>query len=231
MAVRVVALLLLALLGPLGAHAATPSVTGYFDCARAMGVAINDKLAVIPGELAGDRGLYIYTERRAYFLPLGAPHARQDEADEFFVRTSIATVGDVFLVFRDRTPGSSSKIQPGVGYNSVAPGGQATYRFTAARLSDGEQAIDPLRVKLKERIVAVTRFLNDKHRYSPPSEAKNGFDADRTLYLARLDRCRFDGDLALTLAVDEEVKKLSPGFTGVTIWEKQVGRRGLEQHR
>lgn len=233
MAGRSTFLLLLALAGPIQAHAAPPSVAGYMDCARAIGVAINDQLAVIPGALSGDKGLFLYTERRAYFLPLGRPDARHDEADEFFLRTSISSVGDVFLVFRDRTPGSSRNIQPGIGYLSEPPinGSSDAYRQTAARLSDGEQAFEPMREKLKERISAVARFLNEKHRYSNPAEARAGFEADRQLYRAKLERCRFDGDRALNYVVDDELKKLSSGFTGVTIWEKQISKRGQEPTR
>lgn len=230
---RSVLVLLVALLAPAGAHAATPSVSGYLDCARAVGVAINNQLAVVPGEREGSKGLYLYTDRRAYFLQLGAPDARNDDADEYFLRTSIANVGDVFLVFRDRTPGSGSRTQPGIGFQSALPAKERpdAYRYTAARVSEVEPAIVPLRDKLKERIVAVTRFLNEKHRYSPPAEAKSGFESDLPLYRARLERCSVEGDRSLLLAVDEELKKLSAGFTGATIWEKQIGRYGLEPTR
>lgn len=220
--------LLLALLVSTPVQSGPPSISGYMDCARATGVAINDTLAVIPGERSGDKGLFVYTDRSAFFLPLGAPNVEDAEAHEFFLRTNISIVGDIFLVFRDRTPGSRSNVQPAIGYQTTVPmnGGLASYRYTPATDSLGDQAVDAIhaiRKKLKEKIANVKSFLTEKNRFSTPAEAKVAFEADRQVYRAKLERCRLDGDRDLDLVVAEEVKKLDAGFSGVTIWEKQVG--------
>ncbi|MSQ55892.1 MAG: hypothetical protein EXR31_11050 [Betaproteobacteria bacterium] len=222
-----VPLVFFALFGAATAQAGSPPVSRYMDCARAIGVAINDQLAVIPGQRSGDKGLFVYTERSAFFLPLGAPYVDDGEANEFFLRTSISAVGDIFLIFRDRTPGSTSNVQSAIGLHTTVPvnGALDSYRFTPANDSLGEQAIDAIRGKLKEKISTVKAFLNEKHRFSTPAEAKAAFQADLLVYRSRLERCRVDGDHDLNLVVDGEMKKLESGFSGVTIWEKQVGGR------
>jgi len=197
------------------------------ECARALGVAVDEKLAVVPAERAGTRGLYLYTDRSAHFLALGAPHAAHGEAHEFLLRTSISAVGDIYLVFRDRAPGSGAGVHPAVGYQTEVPMKEtlAAYRYAPAAASPGETAIDPLRRKLKERIGAVARFLHEKHRFSSPAEAKAALESDRLAYRARLEQCRIAGDRILGAAVDEELQKLGAGFAVVTVWEKQVGGR------
>jgi len=212
--------------------AATPAladtpVSGYMDCARAIGVAISDKLAVIPADRGGDKGLYLFTDRNAWFLPLGAPDVEQGEAAEFFVRTRISAVGEIFLVYRDRSAGSRGNIQPAIGYLDRLPGLDTlgSYRYATAVDTRGDHAIDAMRIKLVEKIAKVRDFLTEKHRYSPPAEAQAGFLADRKVYVARLERCRLGGDRELNRVVAEEERKLSQGFTGVTVWEKQVSSR------
>lgn len=220
-------LMIVAMLGATPAHAGAPRITGYMDCARAIGVSINEKLAVIPGERSGDRGLFVYTDRSAFFLPLGAPYAADGQAHEFFLRTNLSAVGDVYLVFRDRTPGSKSNIQPAIGLHTTVPLKEdpGSYRYTPANDSLGELAVEALSRKLKEKIATVKGFLNDKHRFSTPAEAKAAFEADRLVYRSKLERCRLEGDRELNLVVAEEMQKLESGFSGVTIWEKQVGGR------
>ena len=219
--------LLLALAAATPALADAPRIAGYMDCARAVGVAISDSLAVIPGDRGGDKDLYLYTDRGAWFLPLGAPDVEQGEAAEFFVRTRISAVGEIFLVYRDRSPGSSSNIQPAIGYLDRLPGLDTlgSYRYAPVFDVRGDQAIDTMRHKLVEKIATVRDFLTEKHRYSPPAEAQAGFLADRKTYLARLGRCRVGGDRDLHRVVAEEERKLAQGFTGVTVWEKQVSSR------
>ena len=112
-----VRLILLMLLSSTSAHADAPSMSGYMNCARAMGVAINEKFAVIPGEQSGDKGLYIYTDRSVYFLSRGAPRIQVGEAYEYYLRTNIAGVGDIFL---DSIYGVPHELQSAVNCNGVA---------------------------------------------------------------------------------------------------------------
>ena len=78
-------LLILMIFGSALAHADAPPMSGYMDCARAIGLAIDDKFAVIPGEGSGNKGLFVYTDRSAFFLPLGAPRFEDSQAHEFFL--------------------------------------------------------------------------------------------------------------------------------------------------
>ncbi len=220
-------LFLLMILSSTLAHADSPPMSDYMDCARAIGVAINEKFAILPGEQSGHKGLYVYTDRSAFFLPLGAPRIEDSEAHEFFLRTNISSVGDLFLVFRERKPGSKSNIQSAIGYQTTTPSKRYldSYRVTPAIASIGDRSKEALRRRLKEKIAAVKDFIDDKNSFSNPGEAKIAFEKDRMTYQAKLESCRLEGDRDLKLVVSEELQKLESGFPGTTIWEIQIGGR------
>jgi len=216
--------LLLIASGAAWARADAPAMSDYMECARGLGVAIDNRFVVLAGERSGDRGLYVYTDRNAFFLPLGAPDAVNGDAQEFFLRTKLSDVGDILLNFRDRRPGSSSNIQPGISYQrmSASVGNPGSYRATPAYDSLDEQATGLLRQRLSEKIATVRNFIDDKNRYSTPADAKRSFEKDRAVYLAKLQRCRIAGDRKLNSAVADEMQKLESGLPGITIWEKDV---------
>jgi hypothetical protein len=220
-------LAMLMMFGPTLAHAGAPPMSGYMNCARAMGVAINDKFAVIPGERSGDKGLFVYTDRSAYFLPLGAPGIEEREAQEFLLRTEVSGVGEIFLSFREKKQGSKSDIQSGIGYQTTLPPKKVldSYRVTPANDSLGEQARVVLRKRLKEKIASVKDFIDEKNSFGTPGEAKVAFEKDRVVYRTKLESCNLDGDSDLKLVVAEEMQKLESGLPGATIWEIQIGGR------
>lgn len=188
-------------------------------------MAIDNRFVVLTGERFGDRGLYVYTDQGAFFLPLGAPDSEHGEAQEFFLRTKISNVGDILLNFREKKPGSKSNIEPGISYQTMTPSTSSAgnYRATPAYDSLDDHARDLLRQRLWEKVATIKNFLDDKNRYSTPADAKLTFEKDRVIYLAKLERCRIEGDRRLNSAVAEEVQKLESGFPAITIWEKEVG--------
>jgi hypothetical protein len=198
----------------------------YMDCARAIGVAINENFAVVPGERSGDKGLFVYTDKGAFFLLLGSPQAVDRQSNEYFLRTNILAVGDIFLNFRE-TSGGQSKVNPAIGYQTVAPPKSllSNYRYVSAIDSPVDKAKDALVKRLVEKIATVKEFIDDKNYLSTPAQAKIAFENDRVIYRAKLERCRL-GDRDLNLAVADEVQKLDTGFPGKTLWEIQVGGRG-----
>jgi hypothetical protein len=206
------------------AHANSPSISSYMDCARSIGVAINDRFAILPGERLGHRGLYVYTARSAYFLPLGAPHAEDRKAQEFLLKANIPNVGDILLNFRDKKPESESSIQPGISYQMTTPTTSipGNYRVTPANESLDDRARDLLRQRLMEKVATIKDFIDDKNRYNTPADAKAAFEKDRVIYLSKLEQCRIKDDRELSSAVAEEVTKLESGFPGITVWEKQI---------
>ena len=221
-----VRIILLMLFGSGLAHADSAPMSGYMQCARAIGVAINEKFAVIPGEQSGDKGLYVYTDRGAFFLPRGAPRIEDGDAQEYFLRTNISGVGDIFFVLREKKPGSHSTSQPAIGYQTTLPHKDLdNYRVVPAMDSLGEQARKALSNRLKEKIASVKNFIDDKNSFSTPGEAKVAFEKDRVIYRAKLETCRLEGDRDLKLVVSEELQKLESGFPGATIWEIQIGGR------
>lgn len=202
----------------------TPAMSDYMNCARGLGVAFDNSFVVLPGERYGDRGLYVYTDQGAHFLPLGAPDAENGEAQEYFLRTHVSNVGEILLNYRGKKPGSKSNIQPGISYQTMGPAAAApgNHRATPARHSPDEQAANLLRLRLREKIATIKNFIDDKNRYSTPVEAKRMFEQDRQVYLAKLERCRIADDRKLNIAVAEEMEKLKSGLPGITIWEKEV---------
>lgn len=215
----------LAASGPAWPRSDAPAISDYMNCARSLGMAIDESFVVLAGERSGDRGLYVYTDQNAYFLPLGAPDAVDGEAQEFFLKTKVSNLGDILLNFRERKPGSKSNIQPGISYltMSAATGIPRNYRATLAYDSLDEDARVLLRQRLSERVATIKKFLDDKNRYSTPADAKRTFEKDRVIYLAKLERCRIKGDRKLNFAVAEEAQKLESGFPGITVWEKEIG--------
>ena len=199
----------------------------YMDCARELGVTINDKFAILPGERSGDRDLYVFTDHGAHFLPLGAPQAEDGEAQEFLLKADLSSIGELFLTFREKKPGSRSNMPPGIGYETNTPQGSAMgqYRETTARSTSDERARNALRQRLMDKIAIVKEFIDNKNRYSSPAEARLAFARDRSVYLAKLARCHIAGDRELNAVVAEEVQKLVTGFPGLTVWEKQIGAR------
>ena len=220
-------LLLLIIFGSTLAHADSPSILSYMDCARSIGVAINDRFVVLPGERFGHRGLYVYTARSAYFLPLGAPHVEDGKAQEFLLKVSIPNVGDILLNFRDKKPASESSIQPAISYQITTPTTSipANYRVTPATESLDDRARDLLRQRLREKVATIKDFIDDKNRYNTPADAKAAFEKDRVIYMSKLAQCRIKDDRELNSVVAEEVTKLESGFPGITIWEKQISDR------
>ncbi|MBM3346980.1 MAG: hypothetical protein FJY55_10885 [Betaproteobacteria bacterium] len=209
------------------ALAQAPPMLHYMDCARELGVAINDKFAILPGERAGGRGLYVFTDHGAHFLPLGAPQAEDGEAQEFLLKGDLSGLGELFVIFREKKPGSRSNIPPGIGYETSAPSRSAAarYRETTASESLDDRARSALRQRLKDRIAIIKEFIDNKNRYSSPAEAQLAFERDRSVYLGKLARCRIAGDRELNMVVAEEVQRLETGFPGLTVWEKQIGAR------
>ena len=203
----------------------TPAMSDYMNCARGLGVAIDNRLVVLAGERSGDRGLYVYTDQGAFFLPLGTPDAERGDAQEFFLRTKVSNVGDILLNFREKKPGSKSNIQPGISYQILnsSNDGAANYRATPAYDSLDEHATNLLRQRLREKVATIKSFIDDKNRYSTPAEARLSFAKDRVIYLAKLERCRIEGDRKLNAAVADEMQKLESGFPAPTIWEKEIG--------
>ena len=188
-------------------------------------MAIDNQFVVLTGERFGDRGLYLYTDQGAFFLPLGAPDAEDGKAQEFFLRTKISNVGDILLNFREKKPGSKSNIQSGISYQWItsSTSNAGNYRATPAYASFDDQARKLLRQRLREKIATIKNFIDDKNRYSTPADAKLTFEKDRATYLAKLGRCRIEGDRKLNSAVAEEVQKLESGFPAITVWEKEIG--------
>jgi hypothetical protein len=217
-------LVLLVLFGSTLAHADSPAILSYMDCARGIGVAINDRFAILPGERFGHRGLYVYTARNAYFLPLGAPHAEDGKAQEFLLTANIPDVGDILLNFRDKRPDSESSIQPGISYQITTPAASipGIYRVTPANESLDDRARDLLRQRLVEKVATIKDFIDEKNRYNTPTDAKAAFEKDRVIFLAKLEQCRIKGDRELNSVVAEEVTKLESGLPGITVWEKQI---------
>lgn len=214
------------IVGPALAHADAPPMSGYMDCARAIGVAINEKFTVLPGEQSGDKGLYLYTDRSAYFLSRGAPRIEDGGAYEYFLKTNISGVGDLFLVLRESKSRSHSGSQSAIGYQTTLPSKDLdSYRVAPAMDPLGDQAKKTLSKRLKEKIATVKDFIDDKNSFSTPGEAKVAFERDRMIYRAKLENCRLEGDRDLKLAVSEELQKLESGFPGTTIWEIQIGGR------
>jgi len=201
-----------------------PALSDYMSCARGLGVAIDNRFVVLPGERSDERGLYVYTDQSAFFLPLGAPGAENGEAQEFFLRANVSNVGDILLSFRDKKPGSNANIEPGISYQITARAAlvPAHYRATAATASLDGQATDLLRRRLREKVATIKNFIDDKNRYSAPAEAKRSFENDRAVYLAKLERCRIEGDWRLNAVVAEEMQKLKSGLRGATVWEKEI---------
>lgn len=166
----------------------------------------------------------MYTDHDASFLPLGTPGAVDGEAQEFFLKTKVSNVGEILLSFRAKKPGSKANIQPGISYQTMAPATRAPgdYHATPANASLDEQASDLLGRRLREKVATIKNFIDDKNRYSTPHEAKRAFEKDRLVYLAKLERCRIQGDRKLNAAVAEEMQKLKSGLPGITVWEKDV---------
>ena len=206
------------------ANSGKPAMSEYMNCARSLGVAFDNRFVVLSGERHGDRGLYVYTDHSAFFLPLGAPGAVSGEAQEFFLRTNVSNVGEILLNLREKKPGSKSNIQSGISYQTMTSSMHipAHYRATTARDSLDEHAANLLRQRLSEKVATIKSFIDDKNRYSTPAEAKRAFENDRVVYLAKLERCRIEGDHKLNSAVAEEVQKLKSGLPGVTVWEKEI---------
>jgi hypothetical protein len=212
------------LIGANLAHADLPPMSGYMGCARAMGVAINEKFAIIPGEQSGDKGLFVYTDQGVFFLPRGAPQIEDAEAHEFFLRTKISRVGEIFLVFREKKRSGDADNHSSIGYQTTPPNKDAhNYRATPAIDSPGDQARRILSKRLKEKVAGVKDFIDEKNSFSTPGEAKAAFEKDRVIYRAKLETCRLEGDRDLRSLVSEEVQKLESGFPGATIWELQIG--------
>lgn len=223
-----VRLIMLALLGSALAHADDAPMSRYMACARALGVTISEQFAVIPG----DKGLFVYTDAKAFFLPLGAPRVEDSQAREFFLKTHISSIGEIFLIFRENKGAGSARVQSSIGYVKTPPQSRErdAYFPTQAHDSPGDQARLALSKRLREKIVTVKDFIDYKNSYSTPAEAKLAFEKDRSIYLAKLESCRFDEDRGLKLVAAEEMQKLETGFPGPTIWEKQIGGRAPSGH-
>jgi hypothetical protein len=210
---------------PVAAHA-DAQMKAYMDCARALGVAIHEKFAILAGTRSGADGLYVYTDESAYFVALGNPDARDRGAQDFLLHTNVSSVGDLFLRFRDRAPGSSVNVQPGVSYETREPSssaGGSSYRPTPAIDVPDSRAREVLSRALREKVTKIKVLIDEKNYVLVPARAQAAFEKDRGIYLAKLEQCRIDGDRQLNFAVEEEVEKLRFGFPGVTLWERQVG--------
>lgn len=206
------------------AHADAPPMSGYMDCARAIGVAINENFTVVPGERSGDKGLFLYTSRNAYFLPRGAPRTVAGDSYEYFLRTSISGVGELFLDFREGRTGRTSGGVSAIGYQLTPPRNNPdSYRAAPALAVHDDQARQALSRALRDKIVTIKDFIDDKNSFSTPEAAKVAFERDRTIYRVKLETCRLEGDRDLKSAVAEELKKLESGLPGTTIWELQIG--------
>ena len=202
-------------------------MASYWACAKSIGIAINDKFTILPDERSGEKGLYVYTERSAFFLDLRASHIENAETRDYFLRTEVPNVGDIFIGFHEAKAGSESNHQRGVSYQTTPPavGVLGKYRYAAAKEVPDERAKEVLSRRLKARVEIIKVFLDDKNSYSTPAEAKAAFEKDRVLYREKLERCRLEQDRALDWAVAEELQKLDSGLPGVTIWEKEIGGR------
>ncbi len=207
------------------AQAAPPGLPAYMDCARAMGVALNERFTVVSGRRAGDRGLFVYTDQGATFIALGAPHSEDDSAFEFLLKTRVTGVGALFLNVREKKPGVKTNNPTEIGYQMTPPPAPGSYRASAPMPITGEFALDALSRALREKVATVKYFIDSKSRFSTPREAKTAFEQDRFVFLAKLSACRLEGDRELSLAVSEEVRKLETGFPVVTIWETQIGSK------
>jgi hypothetical protein len=208
------------------AHADPAPMSGYMDCARAIGVAINEKFAILPGEQSGNKGLFLYTDGGAYFLQRGAPRIEDNGAHEYFLRTNISGVGDIFLVLRETKSGSRSTSRSEIGYQTTLPQKDLdNYRVAPALNSPDDQTKKALSNRLKEKIATIKDFIDDKNSFSAPDEARIAFEKDRMIYRTKLETCRLEGDHDLKLVAAEELQKLESGFPGTTIWEIQIGGR------
>lgn len=202
-------------------------MASYLECAKSIGVAINDKFSIVPGQRSGEKGLYVYTDRGAFFFPLGAPHIEENGAQEFLLAARVPDVGDIFISFREKKSGGGSSSYRAIGYQTTVPSIRdlGDYRVTPANDSLDEHATKFLSQRLKERVASIKDFIDNKNSFSTPDEAKRAFEKDRVIYRAKLERCRIETDRELNSAVSSEVQKLDSGFPGITIWEKEIGSK------
>ena len=173
------------------------------------------------------------TVMNAFFLPLGVPYANSGDVQKYSLKSSVSSIGDLFIDFRDGKTGNPSKVQAWIGYQTVTPSKSilGNYRATSAIVVLDDSAKIILRQRLRQRVATIKDFIDDKNRYSAPVEAKAAFEKDRAIYLGKIESCRLEGDPDLTLVVDEEAEKLKAGFPGITVWEKQIGDANAKPSR
>lgn len=212
--------------GP-AAFAATPLIADYMSCARALGTAMNERFTVVPGSRGADKGLFLYTDQNAFFLPLGQPQDEDDIGFNFFLKTSISNVGDIFLFFREKKPGVKTNNPSEIGYETKTPPAhiRSAYRTTPAVLSQGDYALDVFSRAIREKVMRVKYFIDGKNYFSTPREAKLAFEQDRANFMFKLAHCSLEGDRDLSRTVAEEMNKLETGLPPVTVWEKQIGNK------
>ena len=207
-------------------HADSPSMSSYMNCARAIGVAQGDTFAVISGDRPTGKGIYIFTDRNAYFLHLGPPQTENLETREFLFRFRSADpeLREMYLSFRERKPGSQSRFSESIAYQMTPPAEfwLGLYRTVELIVALDDRAREMLSQRLRERVATIKSFIDDKNSFSTPGEAGVAYASDRVAYIKKLESCRLVGDRRLQSVVSEEIEKLETGFPGATIWEIQV---------
>jgi len=218
--------LLLALSLQVPAEGLAASFAPYMRCAKAIGVAIHETFTVVPTEKRADRGLYLYEGDDVFFLPLGSRTVAVGGVGEYWLRTRIPDVGELFLEFREVRPAGEDYLVPAISYRFAVSSANELlqYRLTPLLRADEDEARDALRKALSKKIAGIKYFIDEKNKFSSPAEATAAFKSDRTNYLSKLDECRIEDDYELNRVVAEEVEKLQTEFRGATIWEKQVGK-------
>ena len=225
------AALLLAMATGNPARAQTAPISGYMNCARALGVAQNDGFAIIAGERQSGKGIYIYTDRNAYFLQLGRPQIETPHAREFLFRLGdpASGSGELFLSYREEAGSQDgiSKARDSIAYQTSPPAAfrQKLYRRVALESLLDDRAREIISQNLRERVGRIKIAIDDKNRYFTPAEASASFETDRVVYRTKLESCRIEGDRRLQLAVTDQIEKLEKGFPGATIWETQIDGR------
>ena len=185
-----------------------PPLSKYIDCSNGVGaLSLKDRVVLVPANRSGKKGFYIYTDKSAYFYPLGKAQDGNNQFNWYYFQLSVPGRQDIFFTYSDPKDGVGGG--PGLGIEGQSkPADALVGKYVKI---GGNDALDDasrsaFSASLQTSVQLVTQRYLDEVRYS---QIMHRPAPDKSRYERALGACKFDGDKNLRDIVVAESEKLS----------------------
>ncbi len=189
-----------------------PSLSKYIDCFNGVGILkLRDRVVLVPANRSGEKGFYIYTDKSAYFYPLGKAQGGSREYNAYYFQLTVPGMQDIFFTYSDPKDGVGGG--PGLGVQVQSkPANALVGKYV--KIGGNDALDDASRSAFSASLQTSVQLVTQRYLDKVQDNKMEGRPApDKSSYERVLNACKFHGDKNLRDIVVAESEKLSRANT------------------